>query len=67
MFRYKVDILEELKEKGYTSYKLKKDNLLGNSAIQHLRSNEMIGISSLDTICNLLHCQPGDLIEHIPD
>ena len=31
MLRYKVDILKELKEKDYTSYRLRKDKLIGES------------------------------------
>ena len=31
MLRYKIDILEELKEKGYSSYKLRKDKLMGEA------------------------------------
>ena len=26
-----------------------------------------IPVDVLDKICNALHCQPGDLMEHIPD
>ena len=28
MLKYKIDILEALKEKGYTSYKIRKDKLI---------------------------------------
>lgn len=37
MLRYKVDILKELKEKDYTSYRLRKDKLIGESQIQKIR------------------------------
>lgn len=29
MLKYKIDILEALKEKGYTSYKIRQDKLIG--------------------------------------
>ncbi|MCM1335143.1 MAG: helix-turn-helix transcriptional regulator [Eubacterium sp.] len=67
MLKYKADVLAALKAKGYSSYTLRQENLLGNSCIQSLRSNQMVGISSLDKICALLECQPGELIEHVPD
>ena len=67
VLRFKFDVLKELKDKGYTTYKMQKENILGNATVQNLRNNQMVGITSIDTICNLLHCQPGDLIEHIPD
>ena len=29
MLKYKIDILEKLKENGYTTYKLRKDKIIG--------------------------------------
>lgn len=31
---YKIDVLSALKEKGYSTYKLRKEKLLGESVIQ---------------------------------
>ena len=42
--RMKIDILAALKEAGFTSYKLRQEKLLGESAIQKLR-NEMVKAS----------------------
>lgn len=64
---YKIDILETLKSAGYTSYKLRKDKLLGELTIQNLRNKKMVSFANIDTICRLLSCQPGDLLEYIPD
>ncbi len=65
MLRYKIDILEELKEKGYSSYKLRKDKLMGEAQIQKIRSGELVSKETLNTICKLLNCQPGDILEYV--
>ena len=65
MLRYKVDILKELKEKDYTSYRLRKDKLIGESQIQKIRKGEIASKETLNTICKLLQCQPGDILEYI--
>lgn len=65
--RYKLDVIAALKEAGYTSYKIRKEQLINQTALQKIREGKMIAWEQLNTICNLLHCQPGDLIEHIPD
>ena len=65
MLRYKIDILEELKSKGYTSYKLRKDKLIGEAQIQKIRSGEIASKETLNTICKLLNCQPGDILEYV--
>ena len=61
---YKIDVLAALKEKGYTTYKLRKEKLLGESKIQQLRNGEIVSWATIDTLCTLLDCQPGDLVEH---
>ena len=67
MLKYKIDILEELKEKGYTSYKLRKDKIMGEAQIQKIRNGEIASKETLNTICKLLQCQPGDILEYIED
>lgn len=64
--KYKIDILKELSSRNITLYKIRKYNLLSESTLQHIREGEPISMKSLDTICWLLSCQPGDLLEYIP-
>ena len=65
--RYKVDVMAELKKKGYTSTKIREEKLIGQSYLQQLRHGELVSWKTLDTICSLLECQPGDLIEFQKD
>lgn len=67
MLKYKIDILEKLKENGYTTYKLRKDKIIGESQIQKIRNGELASKETLNTICKLLHCQPGDILEYIEE
>ena len=61
--RHKVDFLAELKKKGYSSSRIREEKLIGQSYLQQLRRGELVSWKTLDTICALLECQPGDLIE----
>nr|DAV40724.1 MAG TPA: Cro/C1-type HTH DNA-binding domain protein [Caudoviricetes sp.] len=65
MLKYKFDVLDTLKESGYTTTKLRKEKLLGENAIQSLRHGEMVGIIALDKICTLLDMQPGNIIKYV--
>jgi len=65
MFVYKLDVLENLKESGYNTGRLRKEKLLGENAIQSLRRGEMVGIIALEKICGLLGMQPGEVIEYV--
>lgn len=63
MIRYKIDILDALKEKGYTSTIIKRDNLLPSQTLQNIKSGKSITLDTLNKLCIMLRCQPGDLIE----
>lgn len=65
MLKYRIDILEALKEKGYTSYKIRKDKLIGEAQLTKIRNGEIASKETLNTICKLLSCQPGDILEYI--
>ena len=64
---YKIDVLEALKAKGYTTYTLRKENLLSQSTIQKLREKKGLAWENIENLCKLLGCQPGDLFEYVPD
>ena len=60
---YKIDVLFALSAAGFSSYRLRKEKIFGEAVIQKLRRGEGVGWSTLELICNLLDCQPSDIIE----
>ena len=67
MIRYKIDILEALKNRGYTTTKIRSEKLLSEATLTSIRNNKPITITTLDTICGILKKQPGALLEWVPD
>jgi DNA-binding Xre family transcriptional regulator len=67
MLVYKIDVLEALKEAGYNTTRLRKENILGQSTLQYMRNGEMLGPKALDIVCRLLDMQPGNIIKYVPD
>lgn len=64
MLRYKANILKKLKEAGYSSYRLRQEKILSEGTLQKMRSGSVaITLESLGVICDILRCQPGDLVE----
>ncbi len=61
---YKIDVLAALKDKGYSTYKLRKEKLLGESVLTQLRNGEPVSWANVARICELLGCQVGDLLEY---
>jgi DNA-binding Xre family transcriptional regulator len=67
MLTYKINVLETLKESGYNTTRLRKEQIVGESAIQSLRKGEMVGIKTLEKICDILDMQPGNIIKYVED
>ena len=67
MIKYKIDVLHALKNAGFTTYRLRKDKILGEATIQKLRNFELVSWENINTICRLLSCQPGDILKYAKD
>ena len=65
--KYKTDILKLLKESGYSTYRLRKEKILGEATIQKIRNQELVSWENISTICGLIHCQPGEILEYIEE
>ncbi len=61
--KYKTNVLELLKSAGYTTYRLRKEKILGESTLQKMRTDTLLSWAELDTVCSLLECQPGNLVK----
>ena len=65
MLVYKIDVLGTLKESGYNSTRILKENLISPSAVQTIRKTEMVGIKTIEKLCKLLDMQPGNIIKYV--
>lgn len=67
MIKYKIDILPALKNMGLTTYKIRKKKIFTEGQLQQIRDNKLLTQDALNKLCALLDCQPGDILEYIPD
>lgn len=57
-----------LREKGITTTQIRKDNILGQRTYYMLKNREgNLNHQSIDRLCKLLDCQPGDIMEYVED
>lgn len=66
MIKY-VNILNRLSENGWSTYRLQKEKQIHNGTIIQIRAGRPISTTTIDTICRLCNCQPGDLMVYVPD
>lgn len=65
--QYKIDVLAELKKAGYTTTRIREEKIIGQSYLQQIRHGELVSWKTIDTICELLNCQVGDLVEYVKE
>ena len=57
-----------LKEKGYSTYRIRKEGLIGNKTYRSIKDGTGgLDYRSIDKHCKALSVQPGDLMEYVPD
>lgn len=60
-------LLDLMKEKGITSYKIRKNNIIGQATLTKIRNGGDIDTRTIAKLCKILDCQPGDILEYVPD
>lgn len=63
MIRYKLDILDELRKRGFNSTVLRRERILGEGTITRIRRGLPPDPKTLDILCRILHRQPGSILE----
>lgn len=61
-------LFDLLKEKGYTTYKIRQTKLIGQGTLTALKNGTGgLDAKTLARLCKVLECQPGDLMAYTPD
>ena len=57
-----------LKQKGLKKYDLRKDKVIGVATLENMRTGRRhIDTRSIEKLCAYLNCQPGDIMEYVPE
>lgn len=56
-------------EKEISEYRLKKEQIVGGATLDKLfgRAAGNIDTNTINNLCRYLNCQPGDIMEYVPD
>jgi putative transcriptional regulator len=67
--RIEVQLDKVLKQRGKTRYWLAQVSGIHQVTLYHLQKGKTAGIKfeTLATICDLLDCEPGDILVRVPD
>lgn len=73
MIRFKIDVIEEMKKKGYNTNRIRKEKIISESTLDKIRQNiknndnVVINTKTIDTICQILNKQPSYFLEYVKD
>lgn len=56
-----------MKEKGLTTYKIRKEKIISENALTSMRAGKSVTMDTIARLCKVLNCQPGDILEYVPD
>jgi len=62
-----LDVMMAKRKKGLTELAGEVDITLANLSILKNNKAKAVRFSTLEAICKALDCQPGDLLEYMPD
>lgn len=54
-----------MKEKGFSTYRLREQCGIDSKTIRRLKSNENIETKTIDKICSALNCRIEDIAEYV--
>ncbi|MDL2248381.1 helix-turn-helix transcriptional regulator [Tyzzerella sp. OttesenSCG-928-J15] len=61
-------LLKMLKDKGYSTYRIRQEKLIGQGTLTALKNGTGgLDAKTLARLCKVLNCQPGDIMEYVPD
>ena len=66
MIKY-YKLLDVLNHREMTKEELRIKLNLSSATIAKISKNEFISLRVINDICKFLNCQPGDIMEYVPD
>lgn len=57
-------LINLMKQAGITSYTVKKDKIIGQATYKKIFEGGDIDTRTIAKLCELLNCQPGDILEY---
>ena len=56
-----------MKEKGLTTYRIRKEKIVSENALTSMRAGKSVTTDTIAALCRALACQPGDVMECVDE
>ena len=58
-------LIKMMKDKGFTTYRIRKEKIIGQATLSKIQNGGDIDTRTIAKLCEVLDCQPGDILEYI--
>jgi DNA-binding Xre family transcriptional regulator len=56
-----------MEKKHKSGYNLLRDNVIGGGTLARMKQGKSVSTDTINSLCNYLHCKPGDIMTYSPD
>ena len=56
-----------MEKKHKSGYNLLRDNVIGGGTLARMKQGKSVSTDTINSLCNYLHCKPGDIMTYLPD
>lgn len=56
-----------MKKRGLSTYRIRKENIISQSALTSLNNDKGVTTNTINKLCKILNCQPGDIMEYVDE
>ena len=56
-----------MKKRGLSTYRIRKENIISQSALTSLNNDKGVTTTTINKLCKILNCQPGDIMEYVDE
>lgn len=67
MLKYKIDVIEELKKRGWNTTVIRKTGIIGQKTLYEIKAGKVPGEKVINILSAMLNLQPGSFICYEPD
>lgn len=61
------ELAQMLRDRGISSYTVRKSGAIGQATFRKLQEGGHIDTRTINALCEMLDCQPGDFLRYVPD
>ena len=56
-----------MKKRGLSTYRIRQENIISQSALTSLNNDKGVTTNTINKLCKILNCQPGDIMEYVDE